>query len=193
MRVRRGIFAVVAVTMMTALAVGGIGVYGASAQEVVRICHATGNPNMPYVNNPPADASKVLKGHAGHTGPVFTPGATDWGDIIPPIPSLGFPGLNWDAVGQATHANACVPPELQPTPPAEVPSPPPPAVTGGVPGPGPGPGPGKQEPPAEAAQPAAPAELAFTGPAETVIWLGLLAAVFAAVGLVLLRLDTKRK
>jgi hypothetical protein len=191
MRVKRRIFAVIGVTTMTALAVGVIGVSGASAQLPSHICHGGGSQTNPYQFIQPANPAQ-LEGHFGHTGPIWFPGAPPgWGDIIPPIPSLGFAGLNWPA-GEAIWANECVPPELQPSPPApSPPAPSPPAVTGG--GPGPGPGPGKQEPPAEAAQPAAPAELAFTGPAETVIWLGLLAAVFAAVGLVLLRLDTKRQ
>jgi hypothetical protein len=80
-----------------------------------------------------------------------------------------------------------------PTPPPESPSPP---TVGGGGGGGGGVqgGQAKQQPQAEseAAQPTAPAELAFTGPREAVLWLGLLATMFAAIGLVLLRLDAKR-
>jgi hypothetical protein len=146
MRVRRGIIAVICVTL-GALGVGSIGVFGASAQvEFPRICHRTGASDNPYVNNQPNNQGQ-FEGHADHTGPVWTPGATEWGDIIPPIPALNFPGLNWDAVGMATHANNCVPPDL-----------PPPTTPTTQAAPTPAPGPAAAPPPA-----AVTAAARFTG------------------------------
>ena len=79
----------------------------------VSICHRTNSEKNPYVSNSPA-AQGVINGHAGHTGPVFTPGLKDqgikWGDIIPPFdfgPGLQFAGLNWTAEGQAIYNNGC--------------------------------------------------------------------------------------
>jgi hypothetical protein len=115
--------------------VGSIGVFGASAGvvEFPRICHRTGASDNPYVNNQPNNQGQ-FEGHADHTGPVWHPGAEEWGDIIPPIPALGFPGLNWDAEGQAIHANNCVPPDLPP-PPNGPPPPPGPAAAPSAPAP----------------------------------------------------------
>jgi len=70
------------------------------------ICHATASGSNPYVENTPATAGQ-LAGHADHTGPIWTPGATSWGDIIPPISDLLPGGLNWTAEGQAWLANGC--------------------------------------------------------------------------------------
>ena len=112
MRRRIGVFAVISATL-GALAVGSVGVLGASAgSDFPRICHRTGASNNPYVNNQPNNQGQ-FEGHADHTGPIWQPGAQQWGDIIPPIPSLNFPGLNWPE-GEATHTNNCVPPNLPP-------------------------------------------------------------------------------
>jgi hypothetical protein len=85
----------------------------------VKICHATAAYNNPYVvNNPAADGD--VSGHAGHTGPIFYPEITEtWGDIIPPFTYDGgsFPGLNWDADGQAIYENGCNLPDTPPEPP----------------------------------------------------------------------------
>jgi hypothetical protein len=74
-----------------------------SAEDTIRICHASGNGK--YVVQSP-DASGDLNGHAGHPD-----------DIIPPfVHSDGtqFPGLNWPA-GESTWLNGCVaPPTPQP-------------------------------------------------------------------------------
>jgi len=70
------------------------------------ICHATASDSNPYVETTPATAGQ-LTGHADHTGPIWTPGATSWGDIIPPISDLLPGGLNWTAEGQAWLANGC--------------------------------------------------------------------------------------
>jgi hypothetical protein len=138
---RRAIFAVISVALAS-LGVASIGVVGASAgglEEFPRICHRTGASDNPYVNNQPNNQGQ-FEGHADHTGPIWQPGAQQWGDIIPPIPSLNFPGLNWPE-GEATHANDCVPPNL-----------PPPTPPNGQEGAAPAPGPG-----------AAPAAAALTG------------------------------
>jgi len=113
MRRRLGIYAAIGATV-TALAVGSIGVLGASAQvEFPDICHSTGSNTNPYVVNHPNNQGQ-FEGHTEHTGPIWSPGATEWGDIIPPIPALNFPGLNWTAEGQAIHANNCEPVEPPP-------------------------------------------------------------------------------
>jgi hypothetical protein len=82
--------------------------------DKVQICHATNSDNNPYVIETP-DANGDVSGHAGHTGPIWNATLKDqhisWGDIIPPFDFDGghFPGLNWDAYGQATFANDCTP------------------------------------------------------------------------------------
>ena len=73
----------------------------------VTICHATGSENNPYVKESP-NANGDVSGHAGqsHQGGR---------DIIPPFTynegdeEKSFPGQNWDANGQATFNNNCVP------------------------------------------------------------------------------------
>jgi hypothetical protein len=102
---------------------------GEEVVEKVEICHRTDSYKNPYVINEP-NANGDVDGHATeHVGPVFYPEIpkhTEWGDIIPPFyygdpadPSY-FPGLNWDADGQAIYENDCaVPtevPELMITP-----------------------------------------------------------------------------
>jgi hypothetical protein len=81
----------------------------AAAPEKVVICHATDAQNHPYVVNKPAKDGDV-SGHADHTGPVWHDGIEPkWGDIIPPFdyPGGSFPGLNWNAEGQAIYDNGC--------------------------------------------------------------------------------------
>lgn len=97
---------------------------GEEVVDKVEICHATASYKNPYVINEPA-ADGDVSGHAGHTGPIFFSGIEEqWGDIIPPFyyddggeePAF-FPGLNWDADGQAIYENDCVMPEppVEPT------------------------------------------------------------------------------
>jgi len=141
MRRRLTSFAAIGATL-AALAVGGIGVLGASAQneEKTTICHRTNSDTNPYVVNTPANEG-VLNGHfEQHKGPIWEPGLKDqgieWGDIIPPFP--GHPeGLNWPE-GEATLNNGCVPTNLPPTPPPPPPGPesappPPPGPTANAP------------------------------------------------------------
>ncbi len=82
----------------------------------IRICHASGSHTNPYIVNNPS-ASGDLNGHAGHTGPIWTPGITvEWGDIIPPFTyynGVEFPGVNWSAYGEAVYNNNCVIPHGQ--------------------------------------------------------------------------------
>lgn len=91
--------------------------------DKVEICHATSSYQNPYIINEPA-ADGDVSGHANHTGPIFYPEIpkhTEWGDIIPPFfyddgdetPGF-FPGLNWDAEGQAIYENDCVIPTPEP-------------------------------------------------------------------------------
>jgi Domain of unknown function DUF11 len=79
-----------------------------SDQRVV-ICHGTGNGK--WVRLAPS-VDGVLNGHAGHPD-----------DIIPPFDYTlangttgSFPGLNWDAEGQAIYENGCVRPNPHPEP-----------------------------------------------------------------------------
>jgi uncharacterized repeat protein (TIGR01451 family) len=82
----------------------------------VAICHRTGSTNNPYSSADVALASsgELQGGHLSHTGPVYQPGVTGWGDIIPPytyVDSNGveqtFPGYNWTDDGQAIWNNGC--------------------------------------------------------------------------------------
>jgi hypothetical protein len=118
-----------------------------AAEDKIDICHSTGADGNPYVVNQP-DKTADAGGHAGHTGPIWSPGADTWGDIIPPFTFDGgsFPGLNWTAEGQAIYENGCDIPDPTATPaptatptqaPTEAPTPTPtqaptPTPTGGV-------------------------------------------------------------
>lgn len=94
------------------------------------LCHRTNAPDNPYrMISVSVDASNgVIVGpdHTGHPGPAFDfSGETDypaphngdqWGDIIPPYEFDGgsFPGMNYDAVGEAIWANGCQGAEEEP-------------------------------------------------------------------------------
>ena len=66
------------------------------------------------------NVSSIVPVPQGHTsgldaGPVWTPGAETWGDIIPPFDygdGRHFSGQNWTDAGQAIYRNGCVPPTL---------------------------------------------------------------------------------
>lgn len=84
-------------------------------EEEISICHADANPNQPYGPGPISPSVNSIvnpNGHGTHTGPVFFPGILEqWGDIIPPFEygdNESFPGLNWDADGQAIYFNDCI-------------------------------------------------------------------------------------
>ena len=85
----------------------------------VTICHRTNSHTNPY-NQIAVAESSVLSAHADHTGPVFTPGADNWGDIIPPI-DPGLPnGLNWPE-GRDVLENGCeMKPDVGPLPAASI-------------------------------------------------------------------------
>jgi len=76
----------------------------------VTICHATSAFKNPYQVNTVDPSSTDFNGHGDHNGPLFDPDAdpktAKWGDIIPPIPSRDYPGLNWPA-GQAIWEAGC--------------------------------------------------------------------------------------
>jgi hypothetical protein len=85
----------------------------ASRAGKVTICHRTNAESHPYETVSP-NANGVINGHAGHTGPIFTPGlkaqGIKWGDIIPPFdfgPGLQHSGLNWSSDGQLIFGNGC--------------------------------------------------------------------------------------
>ena len=80
--------------------------------DKVTICHATGSATNPFVIITP-NKNGVVHGHAKHAD-----------DIIPPFTyndhgvTKSFPGLNWNAAGQAAFANGC----HVPTPPKTCPN-----------------------------------------------------------------------
>jgi hypothetical protein len=90
--------------------------FAGNSNDKQTICHATRSNTNPYVVNTPNKNGDV-GGHAKHTGPVWTPTLKAlhlrWGDIIPPFDyndhgtAAQFPGMNWDANGQAWFANDC--------------------------------------------------------------------------------------
>jgi hypothetical protein len=100
-------------------AVGGLSVLGVtaisgadSAPHKVTLCHATDSVSNPY-DLITVDYHGAVDGHAGHTGPLFSPdqASQGWGDVIPPFdfgPDGTFAGMNWSADGQAILANGCV-------------------------------------------------------------------------------------
>jgi hypothetical protein len=94
----------------------------------VTICHATNSTTNPYVQITVDIASSgyVKAGHADHTGPVptsvadvqdFKANGIAWGDVIPAYhydpTNFDYPGLNWDADGQALWNNGCAIPQQQ--------------------------------------------------------------------------------
>jgi len=90
------------------LAVLTPGVAWSDPEEKVVICHRTHSPTNPY-NQVAVATSSVISAHGDHVGPIFDPGADEWGDIIPPVPGLPL-GRNWPE-GQAVLDNGC---EMQP-------------------------------------------------------------------------------
>ncbi len=73
-------------------------------------CHATNSFSNPYKDRIETSIDTFSQqGHSGHTGPQFPEMDANgkWGDIYPPIPSLGLPGQNWDFIGQSIWNNNC--------------------------------------------------------------------------------------
>lgn len=83
-------------------------------EEKIEICHATGSAKNPFVRI--SISLNGLNGHGGHSG-----------DIIPPNRLLPG-GLNFDAAGQATYGNGCVPVGAPVDPPAQPERPVPPVT-----------------------------------------------------------------
>jgi hypothetical protein len=123
--------ALVAVLLLTGLALATASPTSAtkpdsSGTHKVTICHRTNSDSNPYtvitVDYSAANGSlgNGNNDHTGHTGPPWSPGLkashTKWGDIIPPYTySAGtFPGMNWDAQGQAIYAAGCGIPQQEP-------------------------------------------------------------------------------
>lgn len=84
------------------------------------ICHATSSNSNPYVVITPNKNADV-EGHDRHSeAGIWTPtmkaSGLRWGDIIPPFTyndhgeTKTYPGMNWDATGQAWFANDCAVP-----------------------------------------------------------------------------------
>jgi uncharacterized repeat protein (TIGR01451 family) len=98
------------------MAVASVAFAGPNPGNNVTICHGTNSDKNPYVQESP-NADADAGGHAGHTGPVWNStlkaSHTAWGDIIPPFDYntksgvQHFPGLNWNAAGQAIWNNGC--------------------------------------------------------------------------------------
>lgn len=100
----------------------GVGATQLSAkqQEKVTICHRTKSNTNPY-DQIVVTREAAISAHSAHTGPIFTPGADNWGDIIPPIrPGLPL-GLNWPE-GRPILDNGCEtkPPDIGPQPGASI-------------------------------------------------------------------------
>jgi hypothetical protein len=91
--------------------------WGAPDEQVV-ICHRTNSPTNPY-NQVAVARSSVISAHGDHVGPIFEPGADEWGDIIPPVPGLPQ-GRNWPE-GSSVLDNGCeMPPDVGPLPTATI-------------------------------------------------------------------------
>jgi len=97
----------------------------ANPHHKVEFCHRTNSANNPYnlntadyhsVNGDSVDDNGQGDHALEHTGPVVSSieeaqqlkaGGRKWGDIIPPDPALGVPGLNWTPEGQAVFGDGC--------------------------------------------------------------------------------------
>lgn len=101
------IFVVVGVLVVLATIVWAAKPQDPHGVDDITLCHATGNVNNPY-SLVSVGKGSALK-HTRHTGPIYTPGATEWGDIIPWFSYKGtdFMGLNWPE-GEAIVAAGCV-------------------------------------------------------------------------------------
>lgn len=123
-----------AMPVVMAMALFGVGsVFAADpppdpvSDGAVRVCHATGDPAVPYVAVDVALLDVTVEDHVSHFGPIFDPTADpamrQWGDIIPPIPTFipPYAGLNWPA-GQVIWEAGCFLPTPQQPVPIEEPS-----------------------------------------------------------------------
>jgi len=142
-RARRTVIGIAAATaaagtIMVLSAAGGSPIAGADPASIT-LCHGTAAASHPYVVitvAPNSIKNKIFgqNGHATHVGLPFDPNGgqhqTAWGDIIPPFdygnPVKHFPGLNWDATGQAIFNAGCTvvapPTSTPPTTPVTTPT-----------------------------------------------------------------------
>lgn len=76
---------------------------------MVTICHRQDNADpMPY-EQLSLNANGAVNGHSNHGGPIWYEGIDgEWGDIIPPIPSEQYPGMNWTTEGEEIWNNDCM-------------------------------------------------------------------------------------
>ena len=91
---------IIAATVSIILLTGSAGLASAAASSNVTFCHSTGSGKYQQLS---LSTNGVINGHSHHSQ-----------DIIPPFTylnkgvSTNFPGLNWNAQGQATLNNGCV-------------------------------------------------------------------------------------
>ena len=84
-----------------------------SDSKKVKFCHATGSESNPFVLIETSVNAFYQAGHDTHQ---------DGRDIVPPFSykkkgqTISFPGLNWDATGQAIFSNGCVVPKPEEPP-----------------------------------------------------------------------------
>lgn len=80
------------------MAVGASQSASAAPAEKILICHATHADKNPYRVISVSGNANGFGHHAQHEGPLWTPGAETWGDVLPPVVVDGetvFPGQNW--------------------------------------------------------------------------------------------------
>lgn len=96
-------------------------VMGTPPNQVVLICEADKNAVWLGVSYPywPAWSAKLIDASGKitvNTGPIWSEGATAWGDIIPSYtyqpdpnkPAVTFPGQNWTEYGKSIFENNCL-------------------------------------------------------------------------------------
>ena len=106
---------VVAAVLLAALTPG---VAWTAPEEKVLICHRTNSPTNPY-NQIAVARSSVISAHGDHVGPIFEPGADEWGDIIPPVPGLPL-GRNWPEGSNVLNNGCEMEPDVGPLPTATI-------------------------------------------------------------------------
>ena len=125
-----------ALTLIAGVALMAIGAAqtanAAPPQGKILICHATHNDKKPYVVISVSASANGYGHHAQHEGPLFTPGAETWGDVLPPADVEGthYNGQNWfnqelvkgnpatcyPAVATTTPPPTTAPPTMAPKP-----------------------------------------------------------------------------
>lgn len=74
------------------------------------ICHRTSSSTNPYRKITVSGSALANSGHSIHTGPVYTSGATSWGDIIPADTQTParWTAQNWTSSASITGNSDCV-------------------------------------------------------------------------------------